>query len=130
MVEFINVPLVPLDTEMSEGVKLFTCKTLPLGKFAFDALFNSVPVLSGRVSVRSVLLFGLAIVKMPVPLALPASDTLLMLALLVAPKAEVDSEEPLVGFSINQFAFERRLELLQRLLRPCQPEPIQSQSLQ
>jgi hypothetical protein len=27
------------------------------------------------------LLFGLAIVKMPVPLALPASDTLLMLAL-------------------------------------------------
>jgi len=30
--------------------------------------------------VRSVLLFGLAIVKMPVPLALPASDTLLMLS--------------------------------------------------
>ena len=46
-----------------------------------EALVNSVPVLSGNVSVRSVLLFGEAIVKMPVPLALPASDTLLMLAL-------------------------------------------------
>jgi hypothetical protein len=53
---------------------------LPAGKLVFDAVFNNVPVESGSVSVRSVLLFGLAIVKMPVPLALPASDTLLMLA--------------------------------------------------
>ena len=57
------------------------CETLP------DVLVTNVPVLSGNVSVRSVLLFGEAIVKMPVPLALPASDTLRNRLDLQAPQA-------------------------------------------
>jgi hypothetical protein len=40
-----------------------------------------VPALSGKLSVRSVLLFGLAMVKTPVPEALPVIATLLMLDL-------------------------------------------------
>jgi hypothetical protein len=40
------------------------------------AVVIMVPVASGSVSVLFVLLFGLAIVNMPVPLALPCIDTL------------------------------------------------------
>jgi hypothetical protein len=41
-----------------------------------------VPLASGRLSVRSVLLFGLAMVNVPVPEALPDKAILLMLVLL------------------------------------------------
>jgi hypothetical protein len=46
------------------------------------AFVNTVPELSGKFSVRSELLFGLAMVNVPVPLALPDSVILLMLVLL------------------------------------------------
>ena len=42
---------------------------------------NTVPVASGSVSVRSVLVFGAAMVSVPVPLALAEILTLLMLDL-------------------------------------------------
>jgi len=52
---------------------LTTCNTDPAGNPVVVADVRMVPVLSGRVSVLFVLLFGLSIVKMPVPLALGAS---------------------------------------------------------
>ena len=52
---------------------LTTCNTDPAGNPVVVADVRMVPVASGRVSVLFVLLFGLSIVKMPVPLALGAS---------------------------------------------------------
>lgn len=73
----------PLETHVStavvetsvEAVALTTCSTVPVGKPAVDALVNSVPVASGKFSVRSVLLLGLAMVNVPVPRAEPDSAT-------------------------------------------------------
>ncbi len=51
------------------------------------AVVNTVPELSGKFSVRSVLLFGLAMVNVPVPEALPVNeifDNLFLLAEFVA----------------------------------------------
>jgi hypothetical protein len=48
-----------------------------------EALVNTVPELSGKFSVRSELLFGLAMVNVPVPEALPDNeifDNLFLLA--------------------------------------------------
>lgn len=55
---------------------LTTCNTEPAGKPAVDALLSNVPLLSGSVSVRSVLLLGAAIVNVPEPDTSGASEIL------------------------------------------------------
>jgi hypothetical protein len=61
---------------------LTTCNTEPAGKLAVDALVNTVPELSGKLSVRSVEVpAGVVIVKVAVPVAGPDNEILLMLDL-------------------------------------------------
>jgi hypothetical protein len=69
--ESANVALVEVLCVVS--VALTTCNTLPTPATParLDAVVNTVPELSGKFSVRSELLFGLAMVNVPVPEALP-----------------------------------------------------------
>ena len=60
-----------------------TCNTEPAGKPVVVALVNTVPELSGKFSVRSVELSGLAMVNVPVPERFPLNairDNLFLLA--------------------------------------------------
>jgi hypothetical protein len=61
-----------------------TCNTEPAGKPAVEALLSNVPELSGKLSVRSVLLLGDAMVNVPVPEGFPDNDTRLMVVFLPA----------------------------------------------
>ena len=61
-------------------VVLTTCNTEPAGKPAVEALLSNVPLLSGKVSVLSLLLSGAAIVNVAEPDTSGARVILLMLA--------------------------------------------------